>query len=626
MKTQGFAALAAAVVLALAGGCKSKDGGDKKDEPESQPAGGGIGSLGMMSSLLSGKLDKPGPYDEPQASPGLDESNPHLAIVELRRPIVELRSYSLFGGSNGVPMREVIDRLRQLERADNVNGILLRFGDIGSLSMAAAEELRAALLSLGPKPIYCHTEGVSTRTYYVMTACKSIGLAPTGLIAVTGVAAMPIHVKGLLDKLGVQADFVHVGAYKGAAEPLTLDQPSPQMTETLDAILDQEYGALVQGMVEGRKLSAADAQARIDTALFQDQAAVNAKLVDEVATYQAYRDEVSKGAWMVESATPPRPRGMDELMKLLGLAPVSRPSGPHVALVYATGNVVDGKGDGILGARGEIASRTLSAALRALAADDSVRAVVLRVDSGGGSALASEQIWHAVADLKKQKPVIVSMGNVAASGGYYLSCGATKIFAEPSTLTGSIGVVGGKLVLDGALAKIGVRTFPRGRGKRALMMSTLGDWTADERAAMLSMMEQVYGVFVDRVAAGRGKSPDDVKKIAQGRVWTGAAALDNGLVNRLGGLDDALDAARELGKVNASAELEVYPPAPTIMDYVKRYGGNVTAPFGMDTALGALERVAGPELAAVARATLLQVASFAQVPVQTVLVFPVALP
>ncbi len=624
MKTQRFAALAAVVVLALAGGCKSK-GGDKKDQPDSEPGGGGIGSLGMMSSLLSGKLDKPGPYDEPRMSPGLGAGDPRVAIVELNRPIVELRSYSIFGGVSGLPMRELIDRLRELERADNVTGILLRVGDVGSLSMAAAEELRAALLSLGPKPLYCHTDGVSTQAYYVMTACKSIGLAPTGLVAVTGVAAMPVHVKGLLDKLGVHADFVHVGAYKGAAEPLTLDQPSPQMTETLDAILDEEYGALVQGIVEGRKLSAADAQARIDTALFQDEAAVDAKLVDEIATYEAYRDEVSKGAWKLESATPPRPRGMDELMKVLGLSPVSRPSMPHVALVYATGNVVDGRGDGLLGARGEIASRTLSAALRSLAADDTVRAVVLRVDSGGGSALASEQIWQAVAELKKAKPVVVSMGRVAASGGYYIGCGATKIVAEPSTLTGSIGVVGGKLALDQALAGIGVRTFPRGRGKRALMMSTLGGWTDDERAAMLHMMEQVYDVFVSRVAAGRGKSADDVKKIAQGRVWTGAAALDNGLVDQLGGLDDALDAARELGKVDAGAELEVYPPSPTIMDYVKHYGGNVHAPFGMDTAVDALTRVAGPELAAVARATLLQVASFAKAPVQTVLVFPVAL-
>ena len=170
-----------------------------------------------------------------------------------------------------------------------------------------------------------------------------------------------------------------------------------------------------------------------------------------------------------------------KVMRFLGAMPAGRTHGPHVALVYAVGNVVDGGGDGTIGARQEIASHTMVAALRTLAADDDVKAVVLRIDSGGGSALASELIWQEVSAMAGKKPVVVSMSDVAASGGYYIACGATKIFAMPDTLTGSIGVVGGKLAPGGALAKIGIKTYPMGRGKRATMMASMNPWTADEK-------------------------------------------------------------------------------------------------------------------------------------------------
>ena len=300
-----------------------------------------------------------------------------------------------------------------------------------------------------------------------MAACDRIGLAPLGDVAITGPAAMPIHVKALLDKLGITADFLHVGDYKGAAEPLTRDAPSKFMEETLGAILDRRYATLVDIIATERKLDAATVKGLIDTGLFPSDQAKAAKLVDEVASWEAFRDEAvgAQGAWTIIKLKAEHSdiESIALLMRFVGMVPLDRPTAPHVAVIYAIGDIVDGDGDGVLGARQQIASHTLVATLRALTDDASVKAVVLRIDSGGGSAQASELIWRAVADLKAKKPVVVSMSDVAASGGYYIASGATKIFALPDTLTGSIGVVGGKLAIGPALGRSSaVNTFSMG--------------------------------------------------------------------------------------------------------------------------------------------------------------------
>jgi protease-4 len=313
---------------------------------------------------------------------------------------------------------------------------------------------------------------------------------------------------------------------------------------------------------------------------------------------------------------------MMQAAQFLGAVPAPRPTEPHVALVYAVGSIVDGDGDGILGARERIASRTLVPALAAIAADDRIKAVVLRIDSGGGSARASELIWRAVAELKSRKPVVVSMSDVAASGGYYIACGATRIFAEPNTLTGSIGVIGGKLAPGKALEKIGIATFPMGRGKRATMFARLEPWTSDERDVIRGSMEQVYDTFVQRVAAGRNKTAKQVKAVAEGRVWTGAKAKELGLVDDLGGLDAALAEARRLGGVDDTVALEVYPPAPRLRDVLTSIGA-VSAPIGMSAAAEALTRQLSPRTAAAVQGLLELVASFETTTVQTVAVVPV---
>ncbi|HEX3762201.1 MAG TPA: signal peptide peptidase SppA, partial [Kofleriaceae bacterium] len=533
---------------------------------------GGLGGMDVQGMLakVADAAARPGPYEAASHSAGFDDAAPHWGVLGLGGEIVE-RSALSWSGGRGTELRTLIDRLRELAGDAELTGLVVRAGGL-EISLPDAIELRAAIHDLrrAGKTVACHAESATNAGYLVLAACDRIAIAPLGEVAITGPAAMPVHIKPLLDKLGIQADFLHVGAYKGAAEPLTLDAPSKQADETLGAILDRRYQTMVDAIAGERKLAPDAVKAMIDTALFPSDQARAAGLIDEVVAFEPFRDAAVHGAaWTRLTVSPDRGQSlaaMQMVMRFLGALPPDRPTSDHVALVYALGTIIDGSGDGVLGARAQIASHTLVAALRALTADDHVKAVVLRIDSGGGSAQASELIWRAVSELKARKPVIVSMSDVAASGGYYIASGATRIFALDDTLTGSIGVVGGKLALRGALARLGVHTFPVGRGKRATMMASLGPWTDDERGAVRIAMESVYRVFVGRVAAGRGKSPEDIDRIAQGRVWTGARARELGLIDEIGGLDAALAEARKLARLDAATGLEVYPPAPTLRD------------------------------------------------------------
>lgn len=543
----------------------NNDGGDS-----SSPFG-----MASLAKMFTKGLEEPGPYEELSKSLDYSEGKPHYVVLELDQPITELQSFSLFQSAGSTPMRSLSKKLRAAAADTNVKGLVVRANGL-SLGMSMAQDLHEELTRFkgdGARKVVCHTEGVSNAAYYVLTACDRISLAPVGEVIIPGPAATPIHLKGLLERLGVRADILHVGAFKGAAEPLTRDAPSPHMIETLQAIIDQNYASLVDALVEHRKLSKEEAVAAVDKAVFVEDHALKAKLIDDVAVYEAFLADATDGqAWKLLKDTTNPLEGIMALQRFLGTAPPDGPTEPHVALVYAVGNIIDGKGGGVLGSREEIASRTLVAAIRALGRDENVRAIVLRVDSGGGSALASEQIWAAVSEVNKDKPVVVSMGSVAASGGYYISAGASKIFARENTLTGSIGVVGGKIVVGDALANIGIKNYEVTRGKRATMWSMMRPWTDAERTTVQAMMESIYETFLGRVGAGRKLERDAVHAIAQGRVWTGVAAKKNGLVDEFGGLDAALAEAAKLGKVELDVGLEVYPAKPSLRDILSSFG------------------------------------------------------
>jgi protease-4 len=591
---------------------KTKPDADKDKDKDKDEEGAGNPFAGLagnpFAAMLSKKLDEPGPYDPPKQSPNYDADAPHLRVLELEGGVGEVEVFNPFallggGGALGsLQTRALLDKLDELAAEPKLEGVVLRVGELG-MDMARAHELRDALIAFkgdGARKLHCHAESLDNGSYYLLSACDELKMVPVGDMSIPGPVAFPIHLKGLLDKLGVQADFLHVGAFKGAAEPLTRDAPSPEMVQTLEAIVEQSYNTMVAGIAEGRGKTPEEVRAWIDTGLYTSEDAAAKGLIDGTEAWEPFLARVSadRGWKKVELEDKPWGDPM-ALQRFIGLAPPKRPSEPHVALVYAVGNIIDGKGAGSVGATNEIASGQLVPVLDRLAEDEKVAAVVLRIDSGGGSARASEQIWHAVERVRAKKPVVVSMAGVAASGGYYIASGATKIYADEDTLTGSIGVVGGKLVIGPALAEIGIKSYAIGKGARATMWSPMQAWTPGEREAVTALMNQTYEAFLGHVAAGRKMDRDAVHEIAQGRVWTGVAAKEKGLVDELGGLEEAIAAAAELGKVGADVDLEVYPGEPTIKDLLGSFDQMVmakqsTLPAAMSLAVEQLAAGVGP--------------------------------
>lgn len=582
------------------------DGAEPDSSDASSPSGMNPAAFGGLAQMLKKGLDEPGLYDEPKSSKDFDEAKPHWLAYELDDPVVELGSVSMFGGALGTPLRKLSDRLGKAAQNPEVQGLLLRIGGT-SMSMATAEELRGHLLAFkggGERTVACHAEGLGNMTMYLASVCDELSLAPLGGVSIPGPAMGPVHIKGMLDKLGVTADFIHVGAFKSGPEPLTREAPSPESLEVFQSLVDSAYARMVAGIAEGRELERAKVESAFDHAMFVAAEAKENGLIDRIETYEDFRVRTLDGAqWTrmkLEKST-----DFDDpmaLQRFLGIVPPKMPDEPHVALVYAVGNVIDGRGQGITGATSEIASRPLASALRALAADDQVQAVVLRVDSPGGSALASEQIHLASLELAAKKPFVVSMGSVAASGGYYISAGATRIYAQPDTLTGSIGVFGGKIAMREAFEKVGVKSYEVKASKRATMWGAMDPWSEGEREVVRASMQQTYDRFLDRVAAGRKMTRDAVHEVAQGRVWTGEQARERGLVDELGGLDEAIAKARELGSVDPEIGLQVYPPDPTLKDLLASLGSGssplgVHAAGGLDAATFAMGQLA-PNVAA----------------------------
>ncbi len=552
---------------------KDPDAGAGSSGSISSPFDGGLnpGSAGTLLAALKTKLDEPGPFEEPTRSANFDRAQLHSVVLHLPETLSEVESASLFGGAGGTTLSQLEGKLDELAADPLVSSVILRVPGLGWNSTQveavdrALRRMKAARAGAGPK-ILCHCESAGDLELAVLSACDRVALAPMGTMALGGAIAAPMHLKRLLDRLGIVADVIHIGDYKGAAEPLTRAAPSPELVETYKAIVTQRDAVVTAALVRGG-IDAGDVNELWRKSMFVDQAAVDAKLADELATWPAYHAAaVGDGPWERVRIKESKEAGLLELQRFVGLLPPSRPTADHVAVVYAVGNVIDGVGRGPVGAREEIASGTLVPALAAMTRDDTVKAVVLRIDSGGGSALASEQIWTAVDELAKRKPVVVSMGSVAASGGYYIASPASRIVAESATLTGSIGVIGGKLVLTDALASVGVDTYVISNAPRAEMMTSVRKWNTEEREIIEGMMRETYERFLARVAAGRHKTRDEIHAIGQGRVWTGEKALELGLVDELGGLPEAVAAARSLAKLADDAPTEVYPGPITLRD------------------------------------------------------------
>lgn len=470
-----------------------------------------------------------------------------------------------FGMGGGQSFSSLLTQLRKAKVDDRLGAVLLdiQFPQIG---MGKADELRDAIKDVrsSGKPVYAFMEMGSNKDYYIATACDKVFLPPAGDLAINGLAANVMFYRGTLDKLGVEPEFIQIGKYKNAPDQYLRKDMAEGHREVMNAILDDYFSRMTNAIADSRKKSPEDVKAIIDNAPYNAIKAKELGLIDGAI----YRDEVYnelKKTLGYEDKKELELVGGNEYKEIpsssLGLN-----NGAEVAVIYASGGIVSGKSsNGGIGGGGQMSgSDTLVRAINDAAEDESIKAIVLRVDSPGGSALASDLMWHALENAKAKKPLVVSMSDYAASGGYYIACNANKIVAEPSTLTGSIGMFTGKMSLKGLYNWAGVSNEYLLRGKNAGLYRESEKWTPEEHAKMVESANTVYyDNFVPKVAKGRGKTAEEINAIGQGHVWTGFQAKDKGLIDEFGGLEKAIDIAKELANLPAEKDVKrVVFPSP----------------------------------------------------------------
>jgi len=474
--------------------------------------------------------------------------------------------------TGGETLHELVGRLDKAGLDPAVQGIILRLGDFDA-GWGKLQEIRRAIQRCrqAGKDVICMMEGGGNTDYYLATAADRICMTPAGQLMLVGLRLEAIFARDLLDKIGVRGDFIEVGKYKGGSEPFTRTQPSPAFQESLESLVQDYFDQLVTGIVQGRKMPISRVNLLIRRGPFTAEAAREAGLIDDVLFYdelvRRLRDAYGEGFRLSEKYARTRtaagaggdPAALLKMLMGLGAPGRPAPSGrPVIAVVHAGGPIVRQESDISLFGEQMTSAEALVPLLRKLAGDEAVRAIVLRVNSPGGSVVASDLIWRAVRLADERKPVIASLSDTAASGGYYIASGARKIFADSGTLTGSIGIFGGKLVLGDLFGKIGLNVTVIQRGGNTGLLSSLQEFSPQEREKLQEMLAAGYRLFLQRVAATR---PDmavaDVERVAQGRVWTGDQARRNGLVDALGGLAEAIEAARAAAGLAPDEQIEV---------------------------------------------------------------------
>lgn len=472
----------------------------------------------------------------------------------------------LVGQSTPV-LRDIVEALKKAEDDTRVAGLVARIG-AAPMSMADAQEIRNAVAAFRAKKKFAIAFGETfgefgpgNTSYYLATAFDEIWLQPSGDVGLTGLVMEGMFLKGTFDKLGIVPRMDHRFEYKNAMNTYTEKKFTAAHREAMEKIRDSFFDQMADGIAKGRKLTVDQVKALVDKGPFLGKEAVDAKLVDGIA----YRDEV------FEKVKQKGPAGAEMLYLSKYLDRAGRPhdSGPVVALIHGTGGVTRGKSEYSPGGGGTMGSETVTAAFRDAIRDKNVKAILFRVDSPGGSYVASDAIWRETIRAKKAgKPVIVSMGSVAGSGGYFVAMAADKIVAQPGTITGSIGVLGGKLLTNGLWDKLGVSWDEVHAGQNSRMFSTTADYSKEEWDRFQQWLNRVYEDFTSKVAEGRKLPKEKVQQIAKGRIWSGADAKSIGLVDDLGGYDVALKHVRQAIKIKDTdtVTLRTYPRKRTPLE------------------------------------------------------------
>jgi protease-4 len=482
-----------------------------------------------------------------------------------------------FGG----PDQSLTGLVMQFKKAkvDKRIKVILLDVNMSGVGWGKAEELRDAITDFrsSGKPVYAYLELGLNKEYYIATACNKIFVPPPGELFINGLAADVMFFRGSLDKLGIYPDIYQIGKYKSVGDMFTQKEMTDAHREYINSMLDDLFNRYVNTIAQARHKTPEEVRTLIDNAPYDADQAKGAGLIDEAMYRDQVDNELKKLLGQKETDTLAAVRGVDYRdvsPESLGLN-----KGERIAVIYATGEIGSGSSQNSPSGDQSIGSDTVVKALNDATADKTIKAIVLRVDSPGGSGLASDIIWRAVEMANQKKPVVVSMSDVAASGGYYISASASKIIAQPSTITGSIGVVAGKPVMRGFYDWLGISNEYVLRGKTAGMFRETEKFSDEERAKFEEWIKTTYyGDFVPKVAKGRGKDPEFIDSVGQGRVWTGAQAKERSLVDEFGGLDKAIDVAKQLAKIPAEKGVErVILPYPTTFLEQLLYGSSENA-------------------------------------------------
>lgn len=520
----------------------------------------------------------------------------------------------LDGAPVGVNPSAVAEILAKAAKDDAVKAAVLRLKSPG-IGMAKADELRLAMKRFreSGKPLIAQLDAGGNMDYYLASGADEIAMPESGTLALKGLSSEVLFYRGLFDKLGIDTDYFQVGDYKGSGEIYTRSEMSPEFREELSEILNDRYDLLVSNVAERLGVAPADARKLMESGPYSASEAKARGLATKVAYEDELRDwlrsrlgvdEVKLDEEYGRSKRDADFSGIAGFMKLMQAlsgdkAKAAKTSNPKIAVIHAAGTIDVGKSSpgSILGS-GTLGSETFIANLRQAEADETVKAIVIRVDSPGGSALASDLMWREIVRIKASKPIVASMSDVAASGGYYISMPCTKIYASPGTLTGSIGVVGGKFSVSGLMEKAGLKVEVVSVGANTGLESPYRPLNDAERAAVLKSMREVYRQFTSKAAEGRGMPLEKLEALAGGRVYSGRRAKEIGLVDELGTLDDAIEAAKRMTGLenDATAGLLVLPEPPGLLDGLLGPLGGMGLSWNSIPGLAAA-RVSGGDLA-----------------------------
>jgi protease IV len=551
-------------------------------------------AIGMMVSVVGMSLMVLTMGREPRVAEG--------SVLSLRigGDLDEVPPASVFGlaGSQRETLRSVVDTLRKAKADSRIRNIVVVPSNLGSPNWAKLQEVRDAILDFrqSGKKAVAYLEYGGDREYFLATGCDKIYLLPTSPLDLSGIATYDLFLRGTLDKIGAVPDYAHIGNYKTAPNQLTEKTFTPAHREMRESLNRDLYEQLVAAIAQSRKRGADAVRAILDDGPFLPEEAVRVGLVDDLA----YEDQIDGKAKL--GATRAETRITSDDYRDVSLSSVGLGGGPRIAIINVVGLIASGR-SGYDPMNGAVAgSDTITEYIRKARSDASVKAIVLRVDSPGGSSVASDVIWRELM-LTRQgntRPIVASMSDVAASGGYYVAMAAPDIVAQPGTLTGSIGIYAGKVALGGTYEKLGMNVEAQSFGRHAEMMSPVRPFNPEERAKLEEQLQAFYEQFVEKVAQSRNMKPEAIDAVAQGRVWTGRQAKDIGLVDALGGLDRAIALAKQRAKIPAGQQVDlvVYPPRRSVYEMLSDSLGGMDSQAGLWGLLGSRERRAARVLTA----------------------------